>query len=466
MKKRDLLTRRAFLCATALSAAAAVVACAPKPAPAASPTTAPAEATEPTAAVVEAEAPAASSAPEEFIFWYPVGADYGEWLQNEFNDAGLGIVAKWEAGEYDENTKTMAALAAGNPPPVSYLGRWQHGDLATRNAIYALDERVDGSSTFKWTDIWDRLQMESLMWGKKWVIPYTTDTRALFYNKQVLRDAGLDPEQPPKTWPELQEMAVKITAYDDSGRIDRIGFTPTFGNPPVHVMFWTMLWCMGGSVEDDEMTKVTLMEKGPEAMKFLKDLMDAQGGYESAGAFTKALTLAEGIDAFSAGRVGLAMNGQWVFKNYQKYSPDLEYSFVEGPVFPEYNIIANYDGGGGWYFFKEGEGTDTAWKFVEYWMQVDNHAKFGDYTVAIPSTKGAGEAWAKINETQRRLFVSTANTVRWPRLLSGYLEYCGHVATMFNNVMLGGKDIEAELQAAQDLMQPLLDEHNAMTPPV
>ena len=400
----------------------------------------------------------------EFVFWYGIGADYGERLQNEFNEAGLGFKAVWEAGEYDTNTKTMASLAAGNPPPISHLGRWQHGDLATRGAIYALDDRIDNAATWSWDDIWDRMAGESMMWGKKWVVPFTTDTRALWYNKEVMRDAGLDPEKPPTTWYEVQDMAVQITEKDDSGRIDRIGFTPTFGNPPVFVMFWTVLWCLDGSPETDDMTTVTLMDKGPAAMEFLKGLMDAQGGYEAAGAFTRALTLGEGIDPFSAGKVGLMMHGNR-FKQYAKYSPGLNFGLIPGPVFPEYNIIANYDGGGGWYFFKEGQGTDMAWKFLEYWMDHDNMLRFLDYYDSIPSRKSVAEPWAQLIEAQRRIFVSTANTVRWPRLLSGYLEYCGHVATAFDNIMIGGMDIESELQAAQDRMQPLLDEHNSVEIP-
>ena len=58
------------------------------------------------------------------------------------NKAGLGITAKWQLGEFDDSTKTMASLAAGNPPPLSYLGRWQHPDLAARDAetlIVAID---------------------------------------------------------------------------------------------------------------------------------------------------------------------------------------------------------------------------------------------------------------------------------------------------------------------------------------
>src|SRR6476469_6377241 len=36
--------------------------------------------------------------------------------------------------------------------------------------------------------------------------------------------------QPPRTWEELEHMAVKLTEHDARGRITRLGFAPNFGN--------------------------------------------------------------------------------------------------------------------------------------------------------------------------------------------------------------------------------------------
>ncbi len=328
------LNRRRFLQTAGMSAAGlALAACA-------TPAAAPAEG--------EAEAPDAEM--PEVVFWHP-SEDRALNIQDKFNESGQGITAVWQLGEYDQNTKTMAALAAGTPPPVSYLGRWQSADLAVRDALVVLDDYVEAANNFTWDDIWERLQKDSILWGKKWTIPYTTDTRALLYNKTVMAEAGLDPDSPPLTWDDLHQMVGQITEYDDAGRLDVIGFTPSFGNPPVHLMFLTLIWCLDSDMVSEDLSRVTITDKGEEAMVFLKQLMDDQGGYENAIAFTRGLNLAEGIDAFSAGKVGLAMHGQWVLNNYDRYTPDLDFGMIPGPVFPGYDIHANYDGGGGWFFF-------------------------------------------------------------------------------------------------------------------
>jgi ABC-type glycerol-3-phosphate transport system substrate-binding protein len=443
MSRFQYLNRRDFLKIAGLSGASlTLAACAAPAAPG-------------TQSSSDTSSPAAAA--EELVFWLPF-EEWGTYMQDEFNKAGLGITAEWQLGEYDENTKTMAALAAGNPPSISFLGRWQHPDLAARDAIVVLDDYVENSPTFKWENLWNRLQEEALFRGKKFVIPYTTDTRAFFYNKDVMAEAGLDPENPPTTWEGLHEQAIQVLKRDSANRIERIGFTPTFGNPPVHVLFFTLLWCTGQSEVNEDRTQATIATPEAEkAMVFIKQLMDDQGGYEAAGAFTRSLTLAEGIDAFSAGLVAFAMNGNWTLRGYAKYSPDLNFGMISGPSFEEYGIPANYDGGGGWYFFKQGPNVETAFKFADFVLEKEFMTKLCDTYGILPSRSDVGEEWAKLNEAQRRIFVDTAETVRWPALVPYYLELYGSIATMWDNVLIGGNPIMEELQIAQDAMQEILD---------
>ena len=240
MGTQQSLNRRRFLQTAGMSAAGlALAACA-------TPAAAPAEG--------EAEAPAAEI--PEVVFWHP-SEDRALNIQDKFNEAGMGVTAVWQLGEYDQNTKTMAALAAGTPPPVSYLGRWQSADLAVRDALVVLDDYVEAANNFTWDDIWERLQKDSILWGKKWTIPYTTDTRALLYNRTVMAEAGLDPDSPPLTWDDLHQMAGQITEYDDAGRLDVIGFTPSFGNPPVHLMFLTLIWCLDSDMVSEDLSPVS-----------------------------------------------------------------------------------------------------------------------------------------------------------------------------------------------------------------
>ncbi len=430
---------------------------------AAAPTTAAAPAVAPTTAA-GATPVAATKATGEVRFWYPF-QQYADFLQQEQPKMQPDLKMKLEIGEFDAQTKIMAALSAGNPPDIAFLGRWQTCDLAVRNAIYALDSRVQQAKSWNWDDVWTRLQKDSTSWGKKWIVPYSTDTRAFTYNKQLMEDAGLDPEKPPKTWQDLVEQSVKATKKDASGKIDRIGFTPTFGNPPTYLMFYSMLWIMGSDIANDERTKIILQEKGGEALASVKDLMDKQGGYEAATAFTKSLTLAQGLDAFNTGKVTFAMQGNSVMTNYDKYSPNLKYGMIQGPTWTaSTDEHLNYDGGGGLFYFKKGKNVDGAWALTEFLMTKDFYLNWYDKIGFLPVLKSVAAEWVQ-RDKRRDVFASTANTVHWIPIVTGTLEMLSFINKMWDEVLLGKTPADQAMKAAADSCQGILDKHNSYPPP-
>jgi len=455
MAQRGKLNRREFLkTAGGLAAAATLAACSP-----AAKTAAP-------AAPAATEAPKAAAAPltGNLTFWMMSADKIGEDIQDRFNALNNGITVKWELGDFDSNTKIMAALAANNPPPVHHLGRWQTGDMAVRNAIVPLDDFIASSSTFKWDNLWNRLQADCTMWGKKWTVPLSTDTRALFYNKKALAEAGFS--KPPDTLEELLAMAPKLTKKDSGGRMTQVGFTPSFANPPQFLMFCSLLWCKGGAMIDKEMKKITIAsDEGVAAMQYLKQLMDAQGGYKDAVALTANISPAEGQDAFTMGVVATMMMGGWVFTTYDKTAKDLDYDIVAGPKFEGKDVRLNYDGGGSWYIFKHGNQQAMAWKFIETVMQDSFLIPLADKHQLLPGTKSATAEWQKTDK-RRPIFASTADTCNWIPVFSGTLETLSALSAGFDNILISGNDIKAELEAAQTKMQVVLDRHNSFPPPV
>ncbi|ASO20795.1 multiple sugar transport system substrate-binding protein [Actinoalloteichus hoggarensis] len=81
--------------------------------------------------------------------------------------------------------------------------------------------------------------------GAYHAVPHTLDLSLIFYNKVLYREAGLDPEQPPETLPEMMAHAEAISALggDVSG-------TYFGGNCPGCLLFtlWPMVWADGGEV--------------------------------------------------------------------------------------------------------------------------------------------------------------------------------------------------------------------------
>jgi hypothetical protein len=206
------------------------------------------------------------------------------------------------------------------------------------------------------------------------------------------------------------------------------------------------------------------MEKGPDAMAYLKKVMDQQGGYEAATAFTKALTPGQGLDAFSIGSVGLAMNGNSTPGNYDKYSPNLKYSLSKGPLFPQFGEPANYDGGGGLFFFKKGKNFDGAWALAQFMMDQPFYIKFSNQFNSMPARSDVATDWAKA-DSRREIFAATANTVHWIPIIAGTMGILSYMQTMFDNVMFGKDTIDKALPAFAAQVQTIVDEFNSFAPP-
>ena len=54
-------------------------------------------------------------------------------------------------------------------------------------------------------------------------IPVQRSTVVLYWNKELCKEAGLDPEKPPKTWAEQLEFAQKLTKRDAAGNVTQWG---------------------------------------------------------------------------------------------------------------------------------------------------------------------------------------------------------------------------------------------------
>ncbi|HEY8472424.1 MAG TPA: sugar ABC transporter substrate-binding protein [Natronosporangium sp.] len=93
--------------------------------------------------------------------------------------------------------------------------------------------------------------------GRKYVVPHTMDLSVLFYNKDLYRQAGLDPEQPPRT---LVEFADHARAINELG--DDIYGTFFGGNCGGCYVFtwWPSIWADGAEVMNEDGTESLLAE--------------------------------------------------------------------------------------------------------------------------------------------------------------------------------------------------------------
>lgn len=122
------------------------------------------------------------------------------------------------AGNYnDARIKALAALKSGKPAQLSVMFAIDIYELIEQDAIVAFDDVIENDADKAWLNSFYPTLMENgRTAGKTWGIPFQRSTIVMYYNKDLFKAAGLDPEAPPATWDELVAAGKKLTKADGS----------------------------------------------------------------------------------------------------------------------------------------------------------------------------------------------------------------------------------------------------------
>lgn len=147
-----------------------------------------------------------------------------------------------------------------------------------------------------------------LLGGRNYALPFYVDGSLLFWNKDLFREAGLDPEHAPANWQELKDYSSKITALGG----DKKGYYFPGNCPGCEVFtFSPYVWASGGDIlSADGKTALIDQPVFREAIDLYRSMW--QAGEIPAGAQTD--TGANFITGFSNGNVGMAPIGTFAIK--------------------------------------------------------------------------------------------------------------------------------------------------------
>jgi sn-glycerol 3-phosphate transport system substrate-binding protein len=180
------------------------------------------------AAAVLASAPMAW-AQTEIQFWHAMGGNLGETV-NEIADgfnksqSDYKIVPVYKGSYTETLTAAIAAFRAKQAPHIVQVFEVGTANMmAAKGAIYPIYQLMaDAKEPFDpKAYIGPVYGYYSTTDGKLLSMPFNSSTPVLYWNKELLAKAGLDPNKGPTTWPELGEMAKKAVAAGA-----KCGFTP------------------------------------------------------------------------------------------------------------------------------------------------------------------------------------------------------------------------------------------------
>jgi sn-glycerol 3-phosphate transport system substrate-binding protein len=181
-----------------------------------------------------------AQAPVEISFYYPVAVGGPitkliDTFASDFEKENPGIKVKpIYSGSYQESiTKALTAAKSNDAPTMSVLLSTDMFTLIDEDVIVPFDPLIKTAEDREWLKGFYPAFMEnSQTGGKTWGIPFQRSTIVLYYNKEMFKDAGLDPNKPPATWKEMAEYAQKLTKRDASGKVTQWGVQiPASGFP-------------------------------------------------------------------------------------------------------------------------------------------------------------------------------------------------------------------------------------------
>jgi sn-glycerol 3-phosphate transport system substrate-binding protein len=171
-------------------------------------------------AVLAAALCSPAQAQVEVQWWHSMGGALGEWvndLAKDFNASQTAYkVMPTFKGTYDESmTAAIAAFRAGNAPHI--LQVFEVGTatmMASKGAIVPVGKiMADAGVKFD-----PKAYVPAVAGyytapnGQMLSFPFNSSTPVFHYNKDAFKAAGIDPESPPKTWPEVALAAAKLKA--------------------------------------------------------------------------------------------------------------------------------------------------------------------------------------------------------------------------------------------------------------
>jgi len=258
--------------------------------------------------------------------WNGFEADAMRAVVDDFNSSQDRIHVEYTSVS-NLDRKLMLATAGGVPPDVAGI----YGQLlpvyAENNALTPLDalaakyqiKRENYINVF-----WDMCFYRDHLWA----MPTTPGSLALIWNKKMFRDAGLDPDQPPRSIAELESFNERLTRHAPDGSLIAMGHLPT--EPGWFPSTWG-LW-FGGQFWNGK-DKITV--DSPENIAAYQWIQSypQRFGADKILAFRDSFgNFASAQNAFFTGRVAMILQGPWIYNFIKNYAPaDFEWGVAAFP---------------------------------------------------------------------------------------------------------------------------------------
>jgi multiple sugar transport system substrate-binding protein len=361
-------------------------------------------------------------------------------------------------GMTDRRQKLFSLTAANLTPDVVMIDRFDIPEYSNKGIIAPLSNLIkrDGIdlSIFFPAEIENAYYQSDL-----WALPLTTGSgnQIIYYNKDHFAQAGMDENQFPKTWPELEAAAKKLT-YKDGDKFTQIAFEPWRSSANESPIFGVWLLNNGGRfLSPDGRTVLFGSPEGVAAADWVaRFAAERYGGQEGLRSFPRP----GGYNDFYQGKVTMWVHGPPFLYLITQNAPELRFGTAMPPAAPGFERKNIMFGGWAYAMSRTTKHPEAAWRLLKY-LTVNREAagwflKSQDFRPSPLRAVMNSADYRRDNPHIGTFIEAMLNTVPVPTTVVTP-QILNEVATIFGRIMSGMTASQVVHEVAQK-SQLLLDE--------
>ncbi|KKX33210.1 sugar ABC transporter substrate-binding protein [Rhizobium sp. LC145] len=328
----------------------------------------------------------------------------------DYNKLNTGIKVEYRQIQFDDVvSEAMRAFSTGQAPDIIAVDNPEHALFASRNAFLDLTDMIAKSEVVKTANYFPG-PLASTMWdGKNYGIPKATNTIALYYNKDMFKAKGLDPEKPPQTWTELVDAARKLT--DPAANVYGLTFSAK-ANEEGTFQFLPWAQMAGASYENIN------AEGAVKALDTWKTILEEK----LASPDTLTRSQWDSTGTFNSGNAAMAISGPWELDRMTEEAK-FDWGVTLLPVPEQGAERSSAMGDFNWAIFANTDHPEESFKVLEYFVSQDNRM-FKDFgqlparsDISIPETgEPKKDAALKVFVEQLKYAKPRGPHPEWPKI--------------------------------------------------
>ena len=318
----------------------------------------------------------------ELNFWHAKASHRGKVFDKivaAFNKAhpNIHVAASYQGGYTATLQKITTAIAAGATPDVSEIpNRYGIPQFADSGKMVPLDRFMSKEEI---EDIYEGVRKRFVWKDKLWAIPNATSNTLLYYNADMFKEVGLNPDKPPETWKELVDAGKKLTRdINGDGKIDKWGLVT---HTTINYFLYALILQNGGKLLSPTGEPLFASAEAAEACQFWSDWVHK---YK----IMPPLAHKPANKLFSAGTAGMMWNStSFLKKLHKKIGKRFEVRVTFLPKKKQYGTGLGGTGLG--MFTSNPKQEEATWTFLKWVTSPKWSAYWSENTGYVVTTKSA-----------------------------------------------------------------------------